>query len=89
MVPWGEAFPWHEDLEDAPADLFVFCAVGDEVQHRGKQQVDVGQEDMNERGSMSYDKTMSNGSSTTVRMTTANPYMLLNVLSAHTSLIRS
>lgn len=35
------------------------------------------------------DETISNGSSTILRITTANLYMLLNVMSAHTSLIRS
>ena len=52
MVPWGEALPWHEDLEDALADLFDFYAADDGVQHGGNQQGTVGREDVNERGSM-------------------------------------
>lgn len=52
MLPWGEALPRREDLEDTPADLFLFYAVYDEVQHRGNQQGDVGQRDVNKTGSM-------------------------------------
>lgn len=36
-----------------------------------------------------YNETISNGSSTILRITTANLYMRLNVMSAHTNLIRS
>lgn len=60
MVPWGEALPGHENSVDAPTDLFLFYAVGDGVQHRGKQQVDVGQEDANKTGSM-FAKTVDHG----------------------------
>lgn len=38
----------------------VFYAVGDGVWHRGKQQVDVGQEDANKTGSM-FAKTVDHG----------------------------
>ena len=50
-MPWGEAIPGHDDLQYTPADLFRFYAVDNRVQGRGNQQVDAGQEDMNERGS--------------------------------------
>lgn len=52
VVPWGEALPWHEDLEDTPAYLFGFYAVDAGIQHGGNQQVDVGHDGVNERGSM-------------------------------------
>lgn len=43
-----EAPPWHEDLEDPPADLFGFDAADGGVQQGAEQQVGVGHEVMNE-----------------------------------------
>lgn len=136
VVPWGEALPWDEDLEDTPADLFGFYAVDDGIQHGEtsrlmlammvwtREEACLPYQWTMDKPSMGmcrirtakiwdrqlfkalrhsfwdvmlttllqviiYDKTVSNGSNTTMKMTTANPYMLLNVMSAHSSLISS